>query len=85
MIFAFFSGLGMFYRNINDNIKLKKLSEKDALTGIYNRFKLNMLLQEEIDRANRTRNVFSVIMFDIDFFKDVNDRYGHLIGDQVLQ
>lgn len=78
-------GHSIFYENINDTIKLKHLAEKDVLTGVANRLKLDEALQIEIDRANRTRVPFSLIMFDIDFFKEVNDRHGHLIGDRVLK
>lgn len=82
--FNIWVGFSLFYQNINDTIKLKSLAEKDALTKIANRLTLNQTLQSEIDRANRIRDTFSVIMFDIDNFKEVNDCYGHLVGDQVL-
>jgi len=82
--FNIWVGFSLFYQNINDTIKLKSLAEKDALTKIANRLILNQTLQSEIDRANRIRDTFSVIMFDIDNFKEVNDCYGHLVGDQVL-
>ena len=77
-------GFSLFYQNINDTFKLKSFEETDALTKIANRFVLNQTLQAEIDRANRIRDTFSVIMFDIDNFKEVNDNHGHLAGDQVL-
>jgi len=65
--------------------KLKKLATKDALTGIYNRYKTTMIIEEQIIRANRYNEIFSLIMFDIDHFKRVNDTYGHDVGDYVLQ
>lgn len=56
----------------------------DGLTGLYNRTKIAELLLGELTRARRYSTVFSVIMFDIDYFKDVNDVYGHETGDGVL-
>ena len=65
--------------------KLKKLATIDALTGIYNRYSVNQKIEEEISRMKRFNGIFSLIMFDIDFFKKVNDTYGHDVGDYVLQ
>lgn len=64
--------------------ELRKLSTTDALTQIYNRAKLDELIEREISVSKRTNNVFYLIMIDLDFFKEVNDNYGHLIGDEVL-
>ncbi|MDM8567787.1 diguanylate cyclase [Candidatus Halobeggiatoa sp. HSG11] len=57
----------------------------DGLTGIYNRRKFESLLTKEIQKATRYETSLSLIMFDIDHFKKVNDTYGHQIGDYVLQ
>jgi diguanylate cyclase (GGDEF)-like protein/PAS domain S-box-containing protein len=57
----------------------------DTLTGIFNRLKFNELLDIEIRGAMRYRHPLSMIMFDIDHFKSINDTYGHLIGDAVLK
>jgi len=65
--------------------KLKKLATVDALTGIYNRYSVNQKIEEEISRMKRFNGVFALMMFDIDFFKKVNDTYGHDVGDYVLQ
>jgi diguanylate cyclase (GGDEF)-like protein len=65
--------------------KLQVLSEVDRLTGIYNRRKFDKSLLSEMERSNRTRDKFSLIMFDIDHFKKVNDTYGHVRGDDVLK
>lgn len=65
-------------------IELNKLATIDSLTSIYNRHKISEELDIEIARANRYENEFSIIMLDIDHFKDVNDIYGHDIGDSVL-
>ena len=65
--------------------KLQKLATKDALTGIYNRYKMTTLIEEEIKRAKRYDESFSLLMLDIDKFKNINDTYGHDVGDYVLQ
>ncbi|MDQ1340384.1 MAG: two-component system, cell cycle response regulator [Campylobacterota bacterium] len=65
--------------------KFKELSIKDPLTNIYNRNKFNEMLDAEIRRSQRFQNEFSLIMFDIDYFKTVNDTYGHQVGDYVLK
>lgn len=65
--------------------ELKHMSRIDGLTGLYNRQHLDKHLEEEIKRAKRYGNPLSVIMFDIDNFKKINDAYGHVIGDRVLQ
>jgi diguanylate cyclase (GGDEF)-like protein len=64
--------------------KLEEIAETDSMTRIYNRMKLDQVLQAEIQRANRYNSTFSVILFDIDNFKSINDTYGHQKGDQVL-
>jgi len=63
---------------------IEQLSVTDPLTKLYNRLKFNEQLRLEFERFRRKRNVFSIIMFDIDHFKKVNDNYGHDIGDHVL-
>lgn len=57
----------------------------DTLTGIYNRLKFNGLLDMELRKARRYKLPFALIMFDIDYFKNINDEYGHPAGDQVLK
>lgn len=65
--------------------ELEKLATIDDLTQIYNRRKFFDLAQSEIDRSTRYQNPLSVIMIDIDHFKDINDQHGHHIGDQTLR
>jgi len=65
--------------------KLKHLASHDPLTGVYNRLVLEQRLSDEIHRANRYNHSLSVFMLDLDHFKQVNDTYGHHIGDAVLQ
>ncbi len=64
--------------------KLTDLASRDELTGLWNRREFMRLLQDESRRAVRNRTGFSVAMIDIDHFKQVNDRYGHMIGDRAL-
>jgi diguanylate cyclase (GGDEF)-like protein len=61
------------------------LATIDPLTKIPNRYQLNQYFDEFIARTERTGNEFSVLMFDIDHFKRINDSYGHYVGDCVLQ
>ncbi|MHB8281693.1 MAG: sensor domain-containing diguanylate cyclase [bacterium] len=76
-------------RDVTERIKmeekLKKLSVEDSLTGAYNRNKYKEIIGKEIKRAKRYEYPLSFIMFDIDFFKAINDRYGHITGDDVLK
>jgi diguanylate cyclase (GGDEF)-like protein len=64
---------------------LKVQALTDSLTGLYNRFKYDKSLGIEIERNKRYKNPLSLIMFDIDYFKRVNDTYGHQAGDDVLR
>lgn len=68
-----------------DKEKLERLATFDSLTGLYNRRAILGKLHELINLANRYKEDFSLIMLDIDHFKKVNDRYGHLTGDGVLE
>lgn len=64
--------------------KLLHLSQTDLLTQIYNRTKIDQMLHDCIENAKRTHEPFSLLLIDIDFFKLVNDTFGHPVGDQVL-
>lgn len=64
--------------------ELERLAHTDALTGVFNRRGLIDHLTSEIDRAERYDHQLSLLMVDLDHFKDVNDIYGHLSGDAVL-
>lgn len=65
--------------------KLREQSTHDALTGLYNRRYLDDTLTRELSLAQRHGHEVSVILGDLDHFKSVNDRFGHLAGDEVLR
>ncbi|MFN6529841.1 diguanylate cyclase domain-containing protein [Nostoc sp. ChiSLP03a] len=66
------------------NSQLEKLSKLDALTQIANRHCFDQFLVQEWDRLKLSENYLSLIIFDIDYFKNYNDSYGHLAGDECL-
>ena len=65
-------------------IKLSNLANNDSLTGIYNRRKIEELCEAELKRSERYSNELSVIFFDVNDFKIINDKLGHHKGDEVL-
>ncbi len=67
------------------NSELLQLSQKDSLTGLYNRRYLDAQFSIEIKRASRTKKPLSVILIDVDYFKRYNDTYGHVAGDNCLR
>ena len=64
---------------------LERLILLDPLTGVANRRAIDEFAKEEYDRAQRYKTCFSVLMIDLDYFKKVNDTYGHYIGDECLK
>jgi two-component system cell cycle response regulator len=67
------------------NARVQLLSITDELLGVFNRRYLNEKLSDEIHRAQRYKRPLSIVIADLDHFKDVNDRYGHQAGDEVLK
>ncbi|MGR9051622.1 MAG: diguanylate cyclase [Gammaproteobacteria bacterium] len=67
------------------NRELEQLSKFDSLTGIANRHLLNVSITKEAARAQRYRSKLAIIMIDVDYFKSVNDNFGHGTGDYVLK
>ncbi len=65
--------------------QMEKQAETDQLTGLYNRRAFAVQGEREVGRARRYKRPLALILFDIDHFKDVNDTYGHLVGDHVLR
>jgi diguanylate cyclase (GGDEF)-like protein/PAS domain S-box-containing protein len=68
-------------RQLDEN---RDLAERDALTLVANRYRLEKVLQQECERARRFRQPLALIIMDIDDFKPINDQYGHAQGDQAL-
>lgn len=85
--------LGLFYwllgvvgqRLDRDQLRLRELASHDGLTGLYNHRMYYLRLEDEFIRRQRTKAPISVLLLDIDHFKRINDRYGHLVGDLVLK
>jgi diguanylate cyclase (GGDEF)-like protein len=76
----------MLVRHNEQNIqRLAHLTVIDPLTNVYNRGYLQEVLASEINRCRRSGQALTVIMLDIDYFKTLNDDYGHLYGDSVLE
>lgn len=69
----------------NYTTSLEKLSNTDVLTGLDNRLKLDEIFLYELHQMHRYEGVFSILLLDLDRFKDVNDTYGHQTGDEVLK
>ncbi len=65
-------------------LELKSNAEIDTLTGLYNRSKLDSILTQELDKVKRYNHNIGVLLLDIDHFKNINDNYGHLVGDKIL-
>ena len=64
--------------------KLRDTSLRDGMTGLYNRRFLEEFIEKIMNQAQRTKDTYSVMMLDVDFFKMVNDTYGHDVGDRVI-
>jgi diguanylate cyclase (GGDEF)-like protein len=81
LLILFFASLTINrYRN-----RIEAMAVTDALTGLTNRQGLDMLLQQTIQESRRNHKPLAVILFDVDHFKPINDRYGHLTGDAALR
>ncbi len=81
-------GWSIVIRDITDMIRLlnqlEEMATIDPLTGILNRRQFEYLTKQEIAKANRYQRSLAIIMFDLDMFKNVNDKYGHVAGDYTL-
>jgi diguanylate cyclase (GGDEF)-like protein/PAS domain S-box-containing protein len=71
--------------DITDKKRIEELSVTDRLTGLFNRLKLDEVMNQQHERLARYNETYSLIMLDIDHFKSINDSHGHQIGDKVLK
>jgi diguanylate cyclase (GGDEF)-like protein len=76
---------GVAIQNAQLFAETQRLATIDTLTGVYNRGHFFAIAHREFERARRYDSALSVIMFDVDYFKKINDTYGHSVGDQVLR
>jgi hypothetical protein len=81
-------GRMLTYSDVTDIVRhseeLQKLATTDGMTGIYNRRHFMTLADQEWDRSQRYDHALGFLMIDIDFFKSVNDRFGHQTGDEII-
>jgi len=77
------------HRDVTETVQMEKqlqhMATTDRLTQVYNRLKFDDELKRQIEWAKTSRNSLGLIMFDLDHFKEVNDTYGHDVGDEVLK
>lgn len=79
------AGLSIAFLNTDLLLQLERQAKVDEVTGLYNRHAFKEFLMAELRRQIRYGQPLSLVMLDIDHFKSVNDRYGHQVGDQVLE
>ena len=78
-------GFNAIREDLTDQKRIEEISIRDELTQAYNRRFFNKTFPKELQRAKRKQEMFCIAMFDIDYFKNYNDFYGHIKGDEVLQ
>lgn len=86
VVFAMFSYLASYYLQmvVRAQRKLKEMATTDPLTGLFNRRHMQFLAESELARFERSGHPVSFLLLDADYFKAINDKYGHETGDQVL-
>lgn len=86
VVFAMFSYLALFYviTVTRAHKSLARMATTDSLTGLFNRRHMIALTEKELARSDRRPSNLTLMLMDIDYFKQINDQYGHDIGDRVL-
>jgi len=85
ILFIFSRQAALTIENARLFTKVEEMALKDTLTGLYNRRYFLQILDYELNRAKRYRQPLSLVFIDLDHFKDVNDSFGHSVGDQLLK
>jgi two-component system cell cycle response regulator len=85
MLEQFVGHAGLVLRNARLHIRQARLAAMDGLTGLANRREFDAVMSREASRARRSGEPLSVVVFDVDHFKNINDTRGHLAGDEVLR
>ena len=85
MVTRFAAHAALALRNADLRAEIARLAASDPLTGLANRRALTTALTREVARSVRTKEPLSLAIMDIDFFKKINDTYGHMAGDDVLR
>jgi len=75
----------LLHRSRSDRLRFMRLSQRDSLTGLYNHSQFLRLAESDLEAARSGNRTFVLVIADIDHFKALNDRYGHLEGDSALQ
>jgi diguanylate cyclase (GGDEF)-like protein len=84
LLLTVFFAVWLYRRNRKLHREMREIAGKDVLTDILNKRSFSELCAAQIERSLRVGGESFLVMFDLDFFKAVNDRYGHLAGDKVL-
>ncbi|MHC1682939.1 MAG: diguanylate cyclase [Clostridiaceae bacterium] len=85
VLYDFTGQVGIAIENARLFNQIEKMATIDGLTGVYNRTHFFKLSEATIEYHRNTNKVLSLLMLDIDYFKKINDTYGHLVGDEVLK
>ncbi|MPN19048.1 Diguanylate cyclase DgcM [bioreactor metagenome] len=85
MIYDFTGQVGIAIQNARLFNQIEEMATVDGLTGAYSRTHFMELCDAAIEEHSSTNKILSLIMLDIDYFKKINDTYGHLAGDKVLK